>query len=341
MNQNDKYRPLVSTNYKPLHTILPLKSPLRLGISFTTRCNFSCDFCYINNADKSKLQKITDMPFSLVEKIAKDIEELDENIPVVDLSLNGEPLMYKELPAAIKLLNDTKKIDSIRIITNVSLLTPSKAEQLIDAGLKQVMVSINGINDEQYQAVTNAKVKFSTILENVKHLFSISRNRCHVHIKCIGDYFSEDEQKKFLEIFSPYADSIYIDRAVNQWIGLELSPPPYGHDKNVDRFNKTINFDPKNKPICTAPFYFLRLHPSGLASVCFGDWEAAMSIGDVNTESVKEIWNGKKLADLRKAQLSGCNVPDQCDKCYYYELTTGEDLAPYSEDLLKKYSLEK
>ncbi len=343
MKQNDKYRPFVSTDYKPLHTLLPLKSPLRLGIGFTTRCNFKCVFCYLNTVEKSKLQKITDMPLKLVEKIAKDLGELDEQISVADVSQNGESLLYKELPTAIKLLNDTKKIGAIRIITNASLLTPQKTEQLIDAGLKQVMVSINGLSDEQYQSVTHTKVKFSKILENVKHLFLISRKdkKCHIHIKCIANYFSEDEQNKFLEIFSPYADSIHIDKVVNQWIGLQLTPPPYERKENIDRFNKNIDLDLQNKPICSAPFYFLRFHPSGIASVCLGDWEAAMSVGNVNKESVKEIWNGEKLANLRRAQLLRHNIPEQCDKCYYYELATGEGLTPYTNELLKKYSLEK
>ena len=97
----------------------------------------------------------------------------------------------------------------------------------------------------------------------------------------------------------------------------------------------------QNKPICSAPFYFLRFHPSGIASVCLGDWEAAMSVGNLNKESVKEIWNGEKLANLRRAQLLRYNIPEQCGKCYYYELATGEDLTPYTDELLKKYSLEK
>ena len=253
------------------------------------------------------------------------------------------PLLYKELPAAIKLLNDTKKIDSIRIITNASLLSPKKSEALIDAGLKQVMVSINGLSDEQYQSVTHVKVNFNKIVENVKHLFSASRDgkKCHVHVKCIGNYFSDDEQKRFLEIFSPYADSIHIDKVVNQWIGLDLPEPPYGREKDIDRFNKHFDADLQNKPMCAAPFYFLRFHPSGVASVCLGDWEAAMSIGNVNTQSVKEIWDGEALADLRRAQLLQTNLPKQCGKCSYYALMTAEDLTPYRDEILRKYCFGK
>jgi radical SAM protein with 4Fe4S-binding SPASM domain len=132
-----------------------------------------------------------------------------------------------------------------------------------------------------------------------------------------------------------------MDKAVNQWIGLKLPTPPYGREEGVDRFNNKFDYADKNSlPVCSAPFYFLRIHPSGKTSVCLGDWEAAMSLGEVQTMSLKEIWNGKALADLRKAQLTRHNLPSQCDKCHYYELSTSEDLTPYSEELIKKYEFD-
>jgi radical SAM protein with 4Fe4S-binding SPASM domain len=338
-NNYEKVRPLVSTDYKPLHTLLPLISPLRLGMGFTTRCNFRCEFCYLYSVDKSKIPPAKDMPFKLVEKIAKDICEFENPVSVADLSQNGEPLLYPNLEEAIKLLKDTKKIKSIRIITNGSLISPQKAEKLIDAGLNQVMVSINGLNDQQYKKIVHSDIKFDTIYENIKYLYSI-RQDCHIHIKMIANYFSEDEQKKFFEIFTPISDSIYMDKAVNQWIGLNLPTPTYGRESSIDRFGKHFCVDENTLPVCSAPFYFLRIHPSGKTSVCLGDWEAAMSLGDVNDTSLKEIWNGKELADLRKAQLTRRNIPSQCDKCHYYELTTSEDITPYSEELIKRYGFD-
>jgi len=339
MTQNEHFRPLVSTDYKPLHTLLPLSSPLRLGMGFTTRCNFRCEYCYLYSADKKKIPPASNMPFNLVEKIAADICEFENPISVADVSQNGEPLLYPYLADAIKLIKQTQKVKSIRIITNGSLIFPEKAEKLIASGLDQVMVSINGLSDQQYRKVVHANIKFDTIYENVKYLYSIRQN-CHIHVKIIGNYFSDDEQRKFLELFSPISDSIFIDKAVNQWIGVQLPTPPYGRETGVDRFNKQFNFE-NGLPVCSAPFYFLRIHPTGETSVCLGDWEAAMSLGNVNNMSLKEIWNSRELADLRKAQLTRLNIPTQCDKCHYYELTTSEDLMPYSEELIEKYGFNK
>lgn len=338
MELKENYRPLVSTDYKPLHTLLPLSSPLRLGIGLTTRCNFRCEFCYLYSADKARIPPQIDMPLALVEKCAENLCEFEQPISVADLSQNGEPLLYRDLATAIRLFKSTNKVKSIRIITNGSLLSPQKAEELLDAGLDQVMVSINGMSDKQYRKVVNVPVKFDTIYKNIEHLYAIKGN-CHIHAKIIGNYFSAEEQQKFLDVFSPIVDSIHIDQAVNQWIGLQLPSPPYGRNEGVNRFNKEFEpvDDKSNLPMCNAPFYFLRIHPSGIASVCLGDWEAAMSLGDINNMSLKEVWNGKRLSQLRNAQLSGYDIPRQCTECHYYELMTGEDLTPFKEKLIQKY----
>lgn len=339
MISKEQFRPLVATDYKPLHTLLPLATPLRIGMGFTTKCNFRCDYCYIHTADREKIPPAKNMPFGLVEKIAANICEFEDQISVADLSQNGEPLLYPHLTDAIKLIKDTKKVKSVRIITNGSLLFPEMAEKLVASGLNQVLVSINGLSDAQYESVVHTKIKFDTIYENVKHLYSI-RQGCHVHVKIIANYFSDDEQKKFLELFTPISDSIFMDKAVNQWIGLQLPTPPYGREDGINRFNKHFDIE-HGLPVCSAPFYFLRIHPNGETSACLGDWQAAMSLGNVNNMTLKEIWNGKEIANLRKAQLTRHNIPSQCDKCHYYELSTSEDITPYTEELIEKYGFNR
>jgi MoaA/NifB/PqqE/SkfB family radical SAM enzyme len=334
MTDKDNYRPLLHTDYKPLNTLIPLNAPLRFGCALTTRCNFKCAFCYHANNQYTP-RKVRDMPLDLVEKIANDFYEFDEIVPVADISQNGEPLLYPHLEEAITMLKNTGKMKVVRIITNGSLLFPEKAESLLNSGLDELIISINGLDDEQYRSIVNANIKFDDIYNNVKYFYSI-RGNCHIHVKMIGNYFSDDDQKRFLDTFSPISDSIFIDKAVNQWIGLQIPSPPYGRDEGVNRFNRCYKVDEDSLQVCSAPFYFLRIHPSGITSCCLGDWAAGMSLGNVNDMSLKDIWTGVLFQDLRKAQLTRNNIPEQCKQCHYYELTTSEDITPYRDALIKK-----
>ena len=196
---------------------------------------------------------------------------------------SGEPLLFPYLVEWIKLLKQTNNINQLKMITNGTLLTPQRADHVIDAGLDLIIFSINGISAEHYRRVVHANVNFDTLLGNIKYAYSI-RGKCKIHIKCIGDYFSELEQKKFLEIFSPYCDTIHIDTAVHQWIDIDLPSLPYERTNQLsgekrNRFGKEFQF--QNKPMCNFPFYYLRVHTSGKVSACATNWKDEMIVGDV------------------------------------------------------------
>lgn len=339
MKDNAKYRPTVLKDYKPLNTLLPLESPLALHISTTTRCNFRCKFCFReHDLREGALSQGCDMPFELVEKIAKDIAEFKEPISVVDLSYCGESLLYPSLACAIKLLKNTNKIGKTKIISNGSLLSKAKADELMSAGLDTISISLNGLSNEQIKLITQTTMDdlYDTIYSNIKYLYSI-RGNCHIHIKIISDFFSEDEQKQFLDTFTPISDSIYIEHLCNQWLNIDLST--IAVPKKVSRHGHSISKE--NLPICGNPFCKLWIAVDGKVSACADDWEFLMNIGNITKHSLKQIWNNEKISDLRKSWLTRSNMHPQCGKCRYYEHQLCEDLAPYSDELIRKYGYDK
>jgi len=276
------------------------------------------------------------MPSALLEKLANDIADFDDEIGVVDICGSGEPLLMRNIIKWIQLLKNTNNIRQLKMTTNGTLLTPQKTEKVVNAGLDLIIISINGINDEHYKKITHSRVNFSALLENISYLYK-NKGSCKLHIKCIGDYFSKEEQKKFLEIFSSICDTIHIDNLINQWIDIDL---PTSHHKGTDIL-KTINrfgkgFEFQTKPMCNFPFYYLRVHTSGKVSSCATNWKDEMIVGDSRTQSLKEIWHSEELNNLR-IKLLKQEQPEKCNRCQYYEMMTGEDLTPYKKDLVVKY----
>jgi radical SAM protein with 4Fe4S-binding SPASM domain len=277
------------------------------------------------------------IPFNILEKLASDVADFDDKISVVDVCGSGEPLLLPNIVEWIKLLKQTNNIKQLKMITNATLLTFQKAEEVVSAGLDLIIISINGLSDEHYKKITHSKVNFDDLLEKIKYLYKI-KGKCKLHIKCIGDYFSNEEREKFLEIFSPICDTIHIDNVINQWIDVDLPTPPYKNTEfsgKNNRFGK--NFEFQKKPICNFPFYYLRVHTSCKVSSCATNWKDETIVGDSKIQSLKEIWHSEELNNLRINLLKQENLPQNCEKCKYYEMMTGEDLSPYKDDLLLKY----
>jgi len=292
MRTAENFNPLTSDDYKPLHTLLPLRTPLTVTFCSTLRCNFFCEFCYRYKMEKSDLSSES-MSLAFLEKLAGDIGDFDDKVGVVDVCGSGEPLLLTNIMEWIRLLKKTNNIKQLKMITNGTLLTPRKAEEVIDAGLDLIIISINGLTDADYKKIAHSNVDFNALIENIKYLYRIKGN-CKLHIKCIGDYFSKEEREKFLELFSSLCDTIHIDNVINQWMDIDLPVPPFKNTEfsgTNNRFGK--NFEFNEKPMCNFPFYYLRIHTSGKVSSCATNWKDEMIVGDSKIQSLKEIWRSR------------------------------------------------
>lgn len=75
----------------------------------------------------------------------------------------------------------------------------------------------------------------------------------------------------------------------------------------------------ESKAFCMLPWVHLYVSPHGYVNpCCLAPWEKDQVLGDINQQSVAEIWNGAPMRDLRKKMLR--DKPDsKCWQCYENE----------------------
>lgn len=319
-----EFRSPIDPDRKPLQELLPLKAPLSLYVDACDLCNFKCDFCFQSHIKiKGKA-----MEEELFCKIVNDMKEFDEPFKMVNLYGCGEPLINAKIPDFIKLLKKEEVAETVRILTNGSLLTRKMSEQLVEAGLDKISFSIYGLNDTDYKKFSSARVTFQELLDNIQYFYSI-RGKCEMHVKIAGDYFDEEQKKLFLDLFGEITDTIHIDNATNVWPELRI----VGEDVNHHIFGMQAE-----ERICPLPFYQMYIHSDGIVSACCVDYDKKVVMGDVGTESIKEIWNGRRYQKLRKDILgNGLMEGTRCKKCEYPVCGATVDITPYREELLEKY----
>lgn len=190
MSANIKSR--VSDNREKLEQVIPLNTPFLINIEPSDKCNFRCKFCPTSDL---KLMKATDgrnygnMNFDLYKKVIDDIKEFDNNIKMLYLYNQGEPLLNPYFPDMIKYAKDSKCIDKISTTTNASLLNEELSLKIIEAGLDKIEISIEGINAEQYFNIANVKINFDRFVNNIKFLYD-NKKELHIYIKIIGNNLS-------------------------------------------------------------------------------------------------------------------------------------------------------
>lgn len=279
---------LVRSDRKPLWEILPLKQPLRVNIDPCDACNFKCDFCF---QCKSTEFKGSIMSTDLFERTISQLKEFDEPINVIQLFCLGEPLLNKNVPLFIRRIREENVAREVKITTNGSLLTHSLIDDLMEAGLNEFVISLNGLKDEDFERVSKTKLSFETLFDNIRYLYA-HKGECHVHIKIVGDYFSEDEQKFFINTIGTYADTINIDGITNHWSGIKVT------DKQQQQYNVGEGTF-KDWTICSLCFYELVVHSDGSVSPCAADWQKdKQNLGNITETSLKKIWESEKRREM-------------------------------------------
>jgi len=110
--------------------------PMLASIEMTKHCNAGCNFCDDWKTKFSpKLGDVTDM-----------VRQLN---PMVLALTGGEPLIEKRLPQIIRDVKASQGFIYLYIITNGSLLTEARAEELFAAGLDQLNISLNYLDERQ------------------------------------------------------------------------------------------------------------------------------------------------------------------------------------------------
>jgi radical SAM protein with 4Fe4S-binding SPASM domain len=295
-----------------LETVIPLETPFVIFIDPSSACNFKCTYCPTGHLDLIKdTQRYQGvLKLELYKKIVDDFKDFKKNIKVLRLYKDGEPFLNKNLAEMIAYAKGSKKVDYIDTTTNAALMTKERLKPVLDAGIDKINISIDGMNNETYESFTKTKIDFLQIVKNVRWLYE-NKGDTEVVVKIPADIINEKEKKDFFEVFGDYSDRIFVENFAPCW-------PEFDVEKHTGvKITKGIyQQEITDTNICPYIFYSFSVNADGLVSSCFLDWKRKLIIGDVRLESMKEIWNSKKMNQLRIMHLDGKRKKiDSCGSC--------------------------
>ena len=319
-------------NRTKLETVIPLSVPFIINVDPADSCNFRCKFCPTGDRElmKSIGRSLKAMDFELYKKVIDDICEFEKPIKVLRLYKDGEPLLNPRFAEMVKYAKEKKCSERIDTTSNASLLNPKRNLEIIEAGLNRINISIEGVNEKQYLEFSNYKIDFDKLVENIRHFYE-NKKKCEVIIKINGDTISDDDKKKFYEIFGDIADGVYIEHIMSCWPEFELKGVEVNKEFGI--YGQPI----KEVQVCPYVFYSFSINSDGSASACFLDWARKLIIGDARSESVKDIWNGEKLLNYQKMFLKKKRKEHPvCRDCGQMSHGLPDDIDAYAEELLDK-----
>lgn len=128
----------------------------------TLRCNFNCIHC---GSDCTKEAEVPDMPVQDFLNVLDNITPHVDTKKTMIVITGGEPLMRKDLEACGREIH--KRKFPWGMVTNGYGLSPERLQSLLDAGLRSITISIDGLNSKTHDWFRNKDGSFQRAINAV------------------------------------------------------------------------------------------------------------------------------------------------------------------------------
>jgi radical SAM protein with 4Fe4S-binding SPASM domain len=253
-----------------------------LQLETTNICNSHCTFC-----PHDKLKSFGDMTDELYTKIIWEASRLPGLTSLIPM-LTGEPFCDKKILERLKFASKSLPRASIQLYTNGSLLTKEILDQLKEIPRFGLNISLNGLNPETRKKVMGLDDWFHVVqMCNYVEKVGIPHRITAVATPEV----TQDELEGFIK-----AGGTIIQ--YQSWAGQQ-----YPHER-------------KRWTSCTRAMNYMTVRYDGSVCLCCFDPFGKVIFGNLNTQTLEEVWNSKKHQDLILKHKEGRgNVLNLCEEC--------------------------
>ena len=329
--------------------------PLSVKLKIFYGCNLKCEMC-------NHWRETRGAPLSS-ERFKEVVDELAAlGTRKIHIS-GGEPMLRPQIPEIVE--QASMLGIKVTMTTNGTLIDKVKAKRLVEAGLRGVDISIDSPIRKVHEKIRGVEGAFKATTKAVelfrryKHKGKISirintvvsrtnyqtletlPDLAHelgadgIHLIPVDDHCGEilSMRKKDIALFNQEIAPRIAERALA--LGLILSDEdafPFGRTDSQVRLGRTgrYAFGYYDKHPCYAPWTHSLIDFNGNVYVCCMTRERIPPLGNLRSQSFKEIWEGAAYRQIRLKMhppaLAACR---RCDDFIEQNKTIWETIGPY------------
>lgn len=271
-------------------------------IENTNLCNAHCVIC-----PREKLtRKKTTMPFMHFKKLVDEAKQIGAD--TISIFGFGEPLLDNDLESKVRYCSDKKLFTFIT--TNASLLTPTRAVGLINAGLGHIRFSCHGVYNN-YDEVHKG-LNFSDTHRNIANFLKINSHRY------------DHPVKTSVTVIPMHGESV--NDLLDFWGNMDDIEVWKPHNWTDGKGFRELG---AKKKTCGRPFTGpVQINADGSMMVCCFDFNATLTVGDTYRNTISEILGGERFNLVREAHRTGNLTGLICETCD--QLNAGDKPLLYS-----------
>ena len=266
-------------------------------IETTNACNAKCVIC----PHHKMARPVRRMDNRLFAQI---IDECAVGRPKeIHLHNFGEPLLDKALEGRIRYAKQRTSA-RVKIFSNGSLVTRERARAMIEAGLDEIKISMDGATREEFQRI-RPPLKYDQVVQNIKDLVAV-RNEMGAATRIRFACCSTSDKESTMQSLENLVDGFSFGK-IHNWHGPE----------------ETIEVGGVRKP-CSRLWRTFTVLADGNVALCCLDYDGQVILGRLDEKTrIEKIWNNDAYQrvrrlhrEARQAELSLCRY---CTKAFLYQ----------------------
>jgi MoaA/NifB/PqqE/SkfB family radical SAM enzyme len=287
--------------------------PHALMIEPTNFCNLQCPLC------PSGIDLLTrERGYMSLEMFKEVVDSIYKHTYMLILWNQGEPFLHKDIVEMIKYATEKKLFTMLSTNANVM----PAANELIEAGLDFLIISIDGTTQETYDkyrkngSIEKVKTNLSVLIKTKKEMksktpitamqFIIMKHNQHEieDIKTLANQLETD-------ILAFKTLQIYNNEDIEKYLPTDEKHRRYYIDKDKEQQFQIPVFKNRCYRIWAQPV----INWNGEMSVCCFDKDAIFKIGNIKTTSFHKLFHSENFNKFRQTVLKDRKKINICCNC--------------------------
>ena len=289
--------------------------PVSVSFEPTTSCNLRCPEC------PSGLRQFT-RPTGMLKNdfFRKTIDEIHKELLYLIFYFQGEPYLNPEFLSMVKYASDKKIYTATS--TNAHYLTNEIAKKTVESGLDRLIISIDGTTQEVYQQY-RVGGNLEKVLEGTRNIVKWKKELKSKTPFIFFQFLGVKPNEHQVEDIKRLAKEAGVDEVRFKTAQVyEYETDPNNLIPTIDRYSRyTKNADgtytAKNKLAnrCWKLQHANVITWDGLVVPCCFDKDATHQLGNLKTQSFKEIWHNDNYKQFRTELMRSRKNIDICSNC--------------------------
>jgi radical SAM protein with 4Fe4S-binding SPASM domain len=235
------------------------------------------------------------------------IDQAADHVEFIYLHFMGESLVHKKIFDLIRYAK--ARGVGTGLSTNSSFLDEKRAHGLLGSGLDFLVISFEGANPQTYETVRRTKNykkgDYEKTLTNIQRFYALKAqipNAIHSTVQVVQTTETREELRAFQAI---WPEGVTIKKK-KTWGG---QMPELANGNGLHTLQAP----------CALPWKELSILWDGTATLCSNTYDREIVLGNLNKQTILEVWNGPEMREIRRRHVEGQveGIP-VCETCPRY-----------------------